>query len=53
MHFVLVQGLYRPALGGNLREFSLAALYAEADNGYFGKPVTVCVLFAPSEGLHF
>ena len=36
-----------------MREFLLTALYGEAGYEHFGKPETVCALFAPSEGLHF
>ena len=36
-----------------MREFPLVALCGVADYEQFGKPVTICALFAPNEGLRF
>ena len=36
-----------------MRELPPAALGGAAGYEYFGKPVTVCELFASNEGLHF
>ena len=41
------------ALGENLRELPLVALYGEAGYEHFGNPVTVCAIFAPNDGLQF
>ena len=54
MLLAIVQGVCTGlGLGENLREFLLMALYAVAGEIHLGRPVMVCALFAPNEGLHF